>query len=106
MLPDTIQGDTAFSLYDCPEGLKPVIHKAFASQPGIVEGEQWYQSDHMVFVQNRVPAVAVTSEEIMGILTQIAHTDADRPELVDPDKLVNIALALKELVVELDGRIS
>jgi aminopeptidase YwaD len=101
-----IHGETAYSLYDCPEGLMPVIHKVFASQTGIVEGEQWYQSDHMVFVQNRVPALAVTSHKIGEILTGIAHTDADRPELVDPDKLVNIALALEQLVIDLDRRIS
>jgi len=101
-----LHGATAYSLYDCPEGLRPAIQKAFASQPEIVEGEQWYQSDHMVFVQNGVPAVAVTAEKIMEILTQVAHTDADRPELVDPGKLVNIAHALKQLVMDLDGRIS
>ncbi len=101
-----INGDTAYSMYDCPEGLRTAIKKAFATQAGIVEGEQWYQSDHMVFVQNQVPAVAVTSKTILEILTRIAHTDADRPELVDPDKLVNIALALKHLVLDLNGRIS
>ncbi len=101
-----IHGNTAYSLYDCPEGLKPAIHKAFMSQAGIVEGEQWYQSDHMVFVQNQVPAVAVTSEKIVEVMSQITHTDGDRPEMVDPEKLVNIALALKELVFDLDGRLA
>ena len=101
-----IHGNTAYSLYDCSECLLPAIHKAFISQAGIVEGEQWYQSDHMVFVQNQVPAVAITSEKIVEILSQIAHTEGDRPELVDPEKLVNIALALKELVFDLDGRLA
>jgi aminopeptidase YwaD len=101
-----IHGDTAYSLYDCPVGLLPAIHRAFASQKGIVEGEQWHQSDHMVFVQNRVPAVAVTSDKIVEILTQIAHTAGDRPELVSTDKLLNIAEALKTLVLDLDKRIS
>ena len=101
-----IHGNTAYSLYDCPEGLKPAIHKAFMSQAGIVEGEQWYQSDHMVFVQNQVSAVAVTSEQIMEVMSQLTHTEGDRPEMVDPEKLVNIALVLKQLVFDLEGRLA
>lgn len=97
-----IHGNTAYSLYECPERLVPSIRKAFASQPGIIEGESWYQSDHMVFVQNQVPAVAITSENFVQILAEIAHTTHDRPELVDPDRLVNIALALRELVQDLN----
>jgi hypothetical protein len=38
--------------------------------------------------------------------TRIAHTAGDRPEQIDPERLVNLALALKELVLDLDGRLS
>ncbi len=92
------QGKTAYSLYDCPDELAGAIRKAFSSQRDMVEGEQWYQSDHMIFVQNQIPALAITSERSMEILTQIAHTAKDRPELVDPARLVNAALALRELL--------
>jgi len=99
-----IHGDTAYSLYDCPPQLTATIQQAFAAQPGIVEGQPWYQSDHMVFVQNYVPAIAITSQMIQEILAGIAHTRQDTPDLVDPDRLVKIAQSLCRLVKDLDAQ--
>jgi aminopeptidase YwaD len=53
----------------------------------------------MVFAMNGIPALALTSENFNEILTEIAHTPRDRPELVDCEKLVEIAVALQELLV-------
>jgi len=92
------QGQTAYSLYGCPPELATSIRQAFSSQQDTVEGEPWYQSDHSIFVQNQVPAVAVTSDRLMELSTYITHTAKDRPELVDCAKLVDIALALRDLV--------
>ena len=66
------------------------------------EGEIWYSGDHMIFVQNGVPAVAITSEHGMTGLAQISHTPKDQPELVDCSKLVTTAFALKDLLLELN----
>ena len=85
------QGPTAYSLYECPDAIAAAIRTAFAPFAGLVEGELWYQSDHMVFVQNQVPALAITSEGFMEIETTVAHTLKDRPELVDCAKLVTTA---------------
>ncbi|MFN2241443.1 MAG: M28 family peptidase, partial [Anaerolineae bacterium] len=52
------EGDTAYSLYGCPDEIASSIREAFSKQAGIVEGEQWYQGDHSIFVQNGVPAMA------------------------------------------------
>ncbi len=101
-----IHGDTAYSLYDCPPQLAGTIVQAFAAYPGIVEGQPWYQSDHMVFVQNRVPAIAITSQMIQEILAGIAHTGQDTPDRVDPDRLVIIAQSLRRLVNDLDAQLA
>jgi aminopeptidase YwaD len=80
------------------------VRRAFAGHPGLVEGEQWYQSDHMVFVGNGVPAVALTSEHFAEIFSRFAHTASDLPELVDPAKLAETALALRDLLRGIEAR--
>jgi aminopeptidase YwaD len=96
-------GNTAFSLYNLPGEVEKVVRRAFSSYEDIIEGEPWYQSDHSIFIQNGVPALAITSQDILEILTEIAHTETDVPEKVDPDRLVRIACALGDLLVELEA---
>lgn len=96
------EGATAFSLYDCPEDLANSIREVFSHHAGLIEGEAWYQGDHGLFVMNGRPALAMTSENAMELMTHFVHTHRDKPELADVKKLVNIALALKELVLHLD----
>lgn len=96
------RGKTAYSLYDPPVEIAEVIHAVFAGYASMVEGEQWYQSDHSLFVMNNRPALAITSDAFMELSTQITHTPEDRPEIVDVEKLVDIAFALKEVLLRLD----
>ena len=96
------QGQTAFSLYDCPAAINSLIHKMFASYQELVEGEPWYQSDHSLFLMNQTPALAFTSGRFTELWTEIAHTPKDTPEIVDTTKLVAVAIALRELLLGLD----
>lgn len=96
------QGDSAYSLYECPDELVNLIHNSFSQQKGIIEGEPWYQGDHMIFVLNQVPALAFTSEKAMENLATITHTPQDLPELVDYSKLVEVARALQQLLIDID----
>jgi len=96
------QGKAAFSLYGCPDALASSIRAAFSRHADMLEGPPWYQGDHMVFMQNGVPAVAITSEEAMQYLATITHSVRDRPELVDSAKLVHIALAVQDLLLDLE----
>jgi aminopeptidase YwaD len=95
------QGNTAYSLYDCPAEIAAAIQKVFSAQKDTIEGEPWYQSDHSLFIQNQVPALAITSDRFMELSTYVTHTARDHPELVDYDKLVNVALALRDLLLDL-----
>jgi aminopeptidase YwaD len=96
------EGGTAFSFYDCTETIQMAVKRVFSAYDELQEGEIWYSGDHMIFVQNGIPAVALTSEHGMTGLAQISHTPKDRPELVDHSKLVTTAMALRDLVVEMD----
>ena len=98
-----VQGQTAYSLYLCPPELDAAIRRVLATRPGMVEGEPWYQSDHSIFIQQGRPAMALTSDRLMELSTYITHTPADSPEIVDCAKLVDIALALRDLVLSLSG---
>jgi aminopeptidase YwaD len=91
-------GKTLYSLYECPDELKQVFQKTFAIDADFAEGAPWFQGDHMVFVMSGVPALALTSENFVEILTEIAHTPKDSPELVDCEKLVKIACMLQDLL--------
>jgi hypothetical protein len=55
----------------------------------------------MLFVQNQRPALALTSHQFTELWTHIAHTSEDRPEIVDPAKLVTIGLTLRDLLLDL-----
>ena len=95
------QGKTVYSYYECPDELKNTIQKTLAGQENFVEGDPWYQSDHMVFVMNGIPALAITSENFVEILTELAHTPKDNIEQVDSRKLVETARILQKLVTQL-----
>jgi len=91
-------GDSAYSLYGCPDELTSLIRKVFSAHVGIVAGEPWVQGDHMLFVINQRPALAMTSAEVMRLMNEIVHTPRDRPEIVDSGKLVQAAQALNDLL--------
>jgi aminopeptidase YwaD len=91
-------GRPAYSLYGCPPELAGLIRKVLGAYPVLVEGEAWYQSDHSLFLMQAVPALALTSQQFTELWSEVAHTAADRPEIVDPAQLATIALALSDLL--------
>lgn len=95
-----IKGNNVYSFYECPPEIVSVVSETLSSYPGIAAGEPWYQSDHMIFAQNGVPAVAVTSDMFEEMMLEFTHTERDTVELVDPGKLVTLAQALRELLLE------
>jgi aminopeptidase YwaD len=97
------KGKTAYSLYDCPADITELIHNVFTDyNAGLVAGEAWYQGDHGLFLLHRRPALALTSDHPLELMAEITHTPHDRPEIIDCAKLVTVALALRDLVLQLD----
>jgi len=69
-------------------------------RPGMIEGQAWYQSDHSLFLMHERPALAVTSARFSELWAEIAHTEKDTPERVSPEKLEDLALVLRQIVID------
>jgi aminopeptidase YwaD len=71
--------------------LEPAIRRAM-KEAGLPEAAvAWPQGDHMIFAQQGVPAIALTSEGIFDLLETVIHTAGDTPALVDPAMLSQTA---------------
>ncbi len=93
-----IHGKTAYSFYECPDALQEAVRVTFGRYAGLMEGPCWYQSDHMIFAQNGIPAMAITSEAVGELMRDITHTPNDSPDKVDCRKLVELAGALRDFI--------
>lgn len=95
-----IEGPSAFSLFDLPGEITVKVRETMKKFPGIVEGAQWPQGDHSIFLQFGVPAVAVSSKWFIDNMSDqdITHTPKDNTSIVDCSKVAEIALALEWLI--------
>jgi len=98
-----VEGKSAYSLYGCPDPMAEAIRRAMLGFASLVEGEQWYQSDHSVFIQQGRPAMAITSDQFMQLSTYVTHTPKDDLSLVDYAKIVDVAFALKQVIENLNA---
>jgi len=96
-----VKGRSAFSFYNCSPELEKDAKSYFKDFPGLVEGEQWFNGDHMIFVQKEISSLAFTAEEMPELMATVTHTPMDTPEIIDPSKLVELAFALKTLINQL-----
>ncbi|MFN2201282.1 MAG: M28 family metallopeptidase [Caldilineaceae bacterium] len=96
-----IDGATAYSLYGCHDDLAALSRSTMQGHAGLVEGEPWFQSDHSMFIQRGRPALALTSAKFWHLTSHVTHTAKDTPELVDAEKVVTVAAALRDLVCAL-----
>ena len=94
------QGLSAFSLFDLQENLRSRVLDVIEEFEGITEGPQWVQGDHSVFIQQGVPAIAISSLWFIENIDQqeITHTPKDHPGIVDCQKVVEIAEAIHMLI--------
>ncbi len=92
------KGGSAYSFYECPPPLEKKSIDVFRGFDGLLPGEAWYNGDHMIFVQSRIPSVAFTSECMPELMKTVTHTSEDTPDIIDCRKLVEIAESLNALV--------
>jgi aminopeptidase YwaD len=95
------EGRTAYSLYGCDPHLAATIHDVCSTDRGWIEGQDWLQGDHALFIMHQRPALAVTSERVIELLRTVIHTPQDRFELVDPLRLANASRMLVDLIQRL-----
>jgi aminopeptidase YwaD len=96
------KGRVAYSLYDCPTKTAGLIENVFSRYNDLVVGEPWYQGDHGLFLMNEVPALALTSEYAAELVAAITHTPEDCPEIINPSRLVTVAIALHDVLLHLE----
>jgi aminopeptidase YwaD len=89
---------TGVSLYGCPPDTEELVRGLIGGYTGFLEGPQWPQSDHSLFIMNGVPAIAFTAEDFMDTFREITHTPKDRPELVDPAIVVDVARFMADVI--------
>ena len=93
-----IQGRSSYSFYECSPQLETKVVDVFRRFDGLTRGEQWFSGDHMIFVQNRVPSMAFTSECMPELMRTVTHTSSDTPDIIDCYKLVELAESLNALM--------
>jgi aminopeptidase YwaD len=93
------EGKSAFSFYDLPEAIHARVLETLAKYPGIKEGIQWPQGDHSIFIQYGRPAIAVSSDWFTENINNqdITHTPKDNLNIIDYNRIVEIAEALHDL---------
>ncbi len=96
-----LEGQTGFSFFELCEEKRSRIRKITKKIPGICEIAPWPQGDHMVFVGCGIPAVAITSTQVFGILESVIHTPEDRLEIVDRKKIAECVAFLVEWLTDL-----
>ena len=94
------EGPSAFSQFDLPPQLSGTLNQVLEKYEGIVEGIPWHQGDHSIFLQQGIPAIAVSSNWFIDHVDNqdITHTPKDHPRIVDCQKIVEIAQAIQDLI--------
>jgi aminopeptidase YwaD len=93
------QGGTAYSLYNVGDVDADRIRTGFSGIEDLVEGPPWFQSDHAILAMQGRPAMAFTTEFVQEMLADLFHSEEDTVEQVDPDRIVSLAQALRDLTV-------
>ena len=94
------EGPSAFSQFNLPPQLSETLNQVLEKYEGIVEGIPWHQGDHSIFLQQGIPAIAVSSNWFIDHVDNqdITHTPKDHPRIVDCQKIVEIAQAIQDLI--------
>lgn len=97
-------GESSFSLFELPDDIKNIVLKTIKNNPALKEGLPWYQGDHSIFLQYGCPSIAVSSSWfIENMDTQdITHTPKDNLDIVNYDRVYEIALAIHEIIDNLN----
>ncbi len=97
------EGLSCFSPFDLPEPMHSAFQQLLRETPEIVEGLPWYQGDHSIFLQNGLPAIAVSSQWFIEHMDnqEITHTPNDHPGIVDFERVAECALAIAAYIRKL-----
>ncbi len=83
--------DTAVAALACPPDLEARARRLVTGRPGWTMAEPWYESDHAIFAMRGIPSLAITTAGVHDLLEDLAHTERDTREVIDPAILASIA---------------
>lgn len=91
---------SACSFFNVAEAKQAAIMDCLARFKGITRGDEWYQGDHSIFAMQGRPAIAFTSRWFIENMENqgVTHTPGDHPGIVNLERVVEIAAAIKELI--------
>lgn len=89
---------SAFSFYNVSDNQINKGMRIIEHYKTVVKGEEWYEGDHSMFLQNGVPCIAVTSSNVRDVVMNITHTPKDTMDNVDIELLFELVTALKEII--------
>lgn len=84
---------TAFA---CPPETEARLGTFVEARSGWSIAPPWYESDHAIFAMRGIPSLAITSDGVHDLLVDVAHTDRDTLDVVDPAILAGVASFIRE----------
>lgn len=96
-------GPSAFSPFDLNQEMGMILAGVLDGESNLVLGEPWVQGDHSIFLQQGVPAIAVSSKWFIDNMESqtITHTPKDHSGIVNCQRLIEIALAIHQIILKL-----
>jgi aminopeptidase YwaD len=89
---------TAVSIMGVPEEKEMIINQLIEGRKNFEIIDPWVEGDHMLFQMNNIAAIALTSKNIFELIDNIIHTEKDRIELVDYEKIYEVIIFLKDVI--------
>jgi len=90
---------TGYSAFGLDAAAQTRLEQAVVGCPSAELMEPWYAGDHMVFVQQGRPAIAVTSTNFYDLCEHITHTPRDSVDGVDVHLLTEAAECLGRIAL-------
>lgn len=94
------EGKSTFSFFDLPCNIHKKSLEIIREHSEITEGVLWPQGDHSIFIQHGRPAIAISSQWFTENTNSqdVVHTPKDNIDIVDFNKIVDIAEAINDLI--------
>jgi len=70
----------------------------------LLEGEQWYSSDHGIFALQNIPCIAVTSSDMFTDTMKITHTKSDTLKIVDIELLKTLSKIIESIIEKINEK--
>ena len=93
---------TAVSFLKMSKSRELFIEKLISNREGVDLIEPWRTGDHMLFVRNGIPAVAITSKNLLELIEVIVHTEKDTIDVIDHDKIIKVIELIAEIIKTLE----